>query len=275
MSKISEYQERLRQATAERERQSVADFASELKKTPEALLMQLRDAGVMKASVDDVLTLKDKHSLLTHLQGASSSKPKRKKIVLTTESHEKKLARSVAQQVNGAEFEVLQEFAGSVIFGDSINPNLQSLVNLIVAKAVLVGAMPPAKLGRPKRDELDAIGLQAAQLYWEMIDSGIGYQEAVDTVSGKFHKSERHIMRLIANHKNAVGDTLEERTGKRKWYEIMRDMYKEHPGALDRFKAMIEPKIPFPDLELGDYLEHLEEQVQELAASIKPLTIKT
>ena len=161
-----------------------------------------------------------------------------------------------------------------VISGDNIDPVVQRLVNLIVAKAVIVGALPLEKLGRPKSGDLDSIGRDAAQLYWEMIDSGIGYQEAVEAVSSKFHKSERHIMRLVAKHKKDIGDTLEERSRGRKWNEVMWDRCREHPGTLDRFKAMYEPKIPYPDLELADYLDHLEALTHELAASIKPLTKK-
>ena len=275
MSKISEYREQLRRKAKDAERQSVADFASQLGRSPETLLNQLKDAGIQKASAADSMTSEDKLALLTHLQTENGAKTRRKKITITVHSYENRLLKSVARKENGAEFEALKDFAGMVISGESIDPIFQSMINLIVAKAVLVGALPLAKLGRPKRDELDSIGFHAAQSYWEMIDSGVGYQDAVEKLSGEFHKSERHIMRLISKHKTAIGETLEERSRKREWNEIMRTMYTEHPGALDRFKAMYEPEIPLPDLELADYLEHLQEMTQVLADGIKPLTKKT
>ena len=66
---------------------TVAQFASELKKTPETLLEQLRSAGVTKRAPTDALTETDKQKLLAHLQ-ASHGMPvdNRKKITLVTKS---------------------------------------------------------------------------------------------------------------------------------------------------------------------------------------------
>ena len=66
---------------------TVAEFASELKKTPETLLEQLRSAGVAKRAPTDALTETDKQKLLAHLQ-ASHGMPvdNRKKITLVKKS---------------------------------------------------------------------------------------------------------------------------------------------------------------------------------------------
>ncbi len=62
---------------------TVAEFASELKKSTETLLDQLRSAGVPKASAGDVLTDADKHSLLNFLQSShGTASSERKKITL-------------------------------------------------------------------------------------------------------------------------------------------------------------------------------------------------
>jgi len=62
---------------------TVAEFASELKKSTETLLDQLRSAGVSKASPGDVLTDADKHSLLNFLQSShGTAGADRKKITL-------------------------------------------------------------------------------------------------------------------------------------------------------------------------------------------------
>ena len=45
---------------------TVAEFASELKKSPETLLEQLKSAGVSKAAPSDALTESDKQKLLAH-----------------------------------------------------------------------------------------------------------------------------------------------------------------------------------------------------------------
>ncbi|WP_225782889.1 translation initiation factor IF-2 [Xenophilus sp. Marseille-Q4582] len=66
---------------------TVAEFAQELKKTPETLLEQLRSAGVSKAAASDALTEGDKQQLLSHLKASHGSAPaERKKITLTKKS---------------------------------------------------------------------------------------------------------------------------------------------------------------------------------------------
>ena len=66
---------------------TVAEFAAELKKTPETLLQQLSFAGVAKASASDALTESDKQKLLSHLQAShGTGGADRKKITLTKKS---------------------------------------------------------------------------------------------------------------------------------------------------------------------------------------------
>ena len=67
---------------------TVAEFANELKKSPEDLLEQLQAAGVAKTSKNDPLTDSDKQQLLAHLKTASgvSEGGERKKITLTKRS---------------------------------------------------------------------------------------------------------------------------------------------------------------------------------------------
>ena len=47
---------------------TVAEFASELKKSTDTLLDQLKSAGVAKAAATDTLTEPDKQRLLSYLQ---------------------------------------------------------------------------------------------------------------------------------------------------------------------------------------------------------------
>ena len=65
---------------------TVAEFAAELKRTPDTLLEQLQAAGVPKRSVSDELTETDKQQLLSHLQSSSGVGGERKKITLTKRS---------------------------------------------------------------------------------------------------------------------------------------------------------------------------------------------
>jgi AraC-like DNA-binding protein len=252
MSKISDYQKALRKKKEEDDKQTVEELAVELMKKPGHLLKQLKEAGIQKSKASDVLTLRDKNQLLKHLQNLHRLKVPREKITSQVAAETNKLIRRVAQEENGAEFEALNYFLGTV----------------------LVGALPMQKLGRPKVEKLDAIGLQAASRYWEMIDSGVSYDEAVQKLSTEFHKSERHIMRLIAPHKKTVGETPEKRATHRSWNNIMREFYMSHPNFSNSFAKMFEPKIPVPDFTDDDCMEHLEEMILELATRAQSLTKK-
>ncbi|SFD96912.1 translation initiation factor IF-2 [Paracidovorax konjaci] len=66
---------------------TVAEFASELKKSPETLLDQLKSAGVSKAAPTDALTETDKQKLLAFLQAShGTATGDRKKITLMKKS---------------------------------------------------------------------------------------------------------------------------------------------------------------------------------------------
>jgi translation initiation factor IF-2 len=66
---------------------TVAEFASELKKSPETLLEQLKSAGVPKAQPGDALSEADKQKLLGYLQAShGTASGERKKITLVKKS---------------------------------------------------------------------------------------------------------------------------------------------------------------------------------------------
>ena len=66
---------------------TVAEFAKELKKSPDTLLEQLKSAGVSKSSAADALTDADKQKLLGFLKAShGTDTPERKKITLVKKS---------------------------------------------------------------------------------------------------------------------------------------------------------------------------------------------
>ena len=66
---------------------TVAEFAAELKKSPDTLLEQLRSAGVAKTASTDALSEADKQKLLGYLQAShGTAAPERKKITLVKKS---------------------------------------------------------------------------------------------------------------------------------------------------------------------------------------------
>jgi len=69
---------------------TVAEFASELKKSPDTLLEQLRSAGVNKTDTSDALTESDKQKLLGFLQASHGTlSGERKKISLVKKIHQR------------------------------------------------------------------------------------------------------------------------------------------------------------------------------------------
>ena len=67
---------------------TVAEFAAELKKSPDVLLEQLKSAGVAKSAASDALSEADKQKLLGYLKAShgTAAAPERKKITLTKKS---------------------------------------------------------------------------------------------------------------------------------------------------------------------------------------------
>ena len=66
---------------------TVSEFATELKKSTDTLLEQLKAAGVSKASATDALTDADKQKLLSYLQAShGTASGERKKITLVKKS---------------------------------------------------------------------------------------------------------------------------------------------------------------------------------------------
>ena len=66
---------------------TVAEFANELKKSPDTLLEQLKSAGVAKSAASDPLTEPDKQRLLSYLQAShGTATGERKKITLVKKS---------------------------------------------------------------------------------------------------------------------------------------------------------------------------------------------
>lgn len=187
------------------------------------------------------------------------------------------MTRAVAEKKNGAEFEALEYLLKAVVCGQKLAPPMQQLINILVAKSLLLGALPLRRLGRPKNENLESVGRNAAERYWSLVDSGATYQEAVEKVSLEIHKSERHVMRLVAKHKAEVGETLEQRTSQREFRNLLRRIYTDSPSAseaLSKYAQIFEPQIPPPDLTEDDYLEHLDELIDQLAVNAKPLTRK-
>jgi len=119
---------------------------------------------------------------------------------------------------NGAEAELLAHFAVEV------SQSLQEIVNAVMAKAVLTGRLPAFKArGRPRAQANP--GEAIAQRYFDLMDRGVGYATAIETLTVEFHKEERQIMRLVKTHKASVGETTEARERRREWWRLYAEKF--------------------------------------------------
>lgn len=268
MSKISAYIHSVQQHFKEtsEKTQTVAEFAEELRKPVNILLEQLQSAGLRK-NKDDIILESDKQSLLEYLQKSHrSEKSERRKITLSRGPSEAVIMwKAVAENKNGSAWEVLENFSLKIIYGQPIDPDLQRLVNLIIAKSVLEGALPNMRRGRPKSDDVEEMSRDVAQMYWDLRDGGKSYADAVEIIANQIYKDERHIMRMVEANTSNVGHTLEERERKRQWRSLMREMRKNGNSLPSIYEKFINPDLP-PELtniefDTSDYIDHLDELI--------------
>lgn len=255
MSKFGEYIDLQKQ----RRLSSVEDFAAEMNKTPAALLELLNEAGVKKSSKNDRITEADQKAWLSHLQRSHATAGPRKKITIVKRTFDP-LPHPIAEKKNGAEWDYLEAFSKEVIGGHPINADVQVTVNLIIAKAVLLGDLPQRKIGRPKSLDADEFGREVAQEYWDLRDSGSSYEEAVHKVAEEIHEDKRHVMRLVKLHKENIGLTFDERQRKRQWVEAMKSMQYQFPSSLRRSTPNAE-LTPAPEFTTADFIEYLDERI--------------
>jgi hypothetical protein len=118
----------------------------------------------------------------------------------------------------GADLGVLERLAEVVLSGGPIHPTLQRIANAIIAEAILKGALPSKKAGRKNADAFK--GHEAAYMFLELRDRGMGRTEAVAAVIEKFHVVERQIDRWVEEYRPMIGRFAEDRERFRVWREI-------------------------------------------------------
>lgn len=188
----------------------------------------------------------------------------RKKISII--SPQERALKALADDENGADLNVLQVLAGAVISGQEVKPDFQLVANAIVAQSILLGKLPPKKKGRPESP--DGVNARAvAEQYYRLRDDGVSYSDAVAKTSTRFHKDERHIMRLVKEGKAQIGNSPEKRKKDREWWTMCADMYQSQIAA---------GKEPYLDRMMRIYKEREEKDSQrDLIAELDSLINKT
>lgn len=256
--------------------QTVLEFAKELGQPPESVLAQFCVAGVAKESTADIVSLLDREKLLSWLkQNPRYAAQPRKRITLIP-TPDWVLGKDVANGVNGAEWELLENFAFQVSLGKVVQPKEQRLVNLIIAKSIISGALPPKPRGRPKDEDSDTLSLRVAMDYWEMRDAGVPYAIAVKNLSEQIHKDERHVMRLVKKHKSYVGETLDKRKLRREWHRVCAYMYSDEAGSPWRMVSFSgSDDVELRDLSEEDLLARLNKMISTEFIDLNLLTKKS
>ena len=126
------------------------------------------------------------------------------------------------------------------------------------------------------------MGMPVDRLIRQLADVGFTKSEhdALDQ-SERFHKDERHIMRMVKAHTEEVGATFERRQMWRRWAEAMRSVYSAegnrepkpsvYETILDGLK--LPPELESQEFEDEDYLDHLDELIRK-EADAKPLVTR-
>lgn len=163
---------------------------------------------------------------------------------------------------NGAEWEALRVMTANVLAGIPLETRFQAVTNAIVAKAFVMGKLPPMKRGRPQSED-GVDGWSVALLYFKLKDAGMSYADAVAEVAGKFHKDERQIMRLVNRYKSEVGgDDPAQRQRKSEWLAVCAKMAQlaEAEGRKGYFEIALEAlhaiQDPDPKEALDSLLDH-------------------
>jgi hypothetical protein len=184
------------------------------------------------------------------------------------ESAQHRALQALAKGENGAEWHMFDVLEDAVVSGKTIEPVFQTVVNVIVAKAFLLGKLPAKRKGRPKDAEGIMLGECVASRYYFLVDAGASYKEAVAQVAREFCKDERHIMRLVSEYKHRVGETVETRQQTRRWRQMSSEVLEEAKaeGRLTYLDQLYEAvSMDKPD----DRIEELEKLIQHSLSHIK------
>jgi len=260
VSKISEYLDRRRDSEKQANNETVAEFAASLNRTADNLIGQLKEAGVSVSGPDDQITEANKEVLLNYLRRVHALPETNRRIRIETRAQ--RLHRAIQENVSGAEIACLRELASNVIWEQPIDPLLQFLANTIVAKAVIQGSLPSERRGRPKDDGMQEFGETVAREFWTMRDSGTPYKNAIQTLSERYHKDERHLSRVIKSYTSDSWKTREGRDRDRAWWGLVAEFRRDHgPSQIEKIFARIDTTED-PEFSEQDCLDHLDEKLK-------------
>ena len=181
-----------------------------------------------------------------------------KRFTIRREDEQDAALRELAEDENGADLRVLELLMALVVTGQEIKPEFQRIANAIVAQSVLLGRLPSKPRGRPKDQENDDSRFIAMD-YYDLRDTGVSYSDAVAKLSAKYHKDERHIMRLVKRGAPIVGHTKEDRELRRQLLPHPNDCRPAVLRALEDFKEL--EREAFEKIMKHDFIGQLDDMI--------------
>lgn len=134
---------------------------------------------------------------------------------VTRQSSDAFAALAFLNNQSGAERRVLERVADAAIRGQAVSANLQKIANLIIAKALFEGKLPPKAAGRPSDEKFELNYIEYAYRYFELLDKRVSPAAAL--VSEEFHVEERQVERYASKYKWLIGYLPDERDRYRAW----------------------------------------------------------
>lgn len=118
---------------------------------------------------------------------------------------------------NGADRRVLELVAKAVIDGFDVNPHIQRVANVLLAKALLDGRLPVKASGRPKQETTSLKGVEITNRFYELLDGGMRRDDALIEAADYFKVEPRQVERAVERYRWLVGHFLEDRERFRAW----------------------------------------------------------
>ena len=133
---------------------------------------------------------------------------------------QQKALEAISEGENGAEQHAFHVLAWLALDGGDIHPIFQQVMNLLMAEIVFTGRLPYSKSGRPKNEDSHLDGVCLAWEFFDLRDQGISYEETMQRLESKYHKSERQLARTIQKHGEHLPKTKEERDKRREFLRL-------------------------------------------------------
>jgi hypothetical protein len=105
--------------------------------------------------------------------------------------------------------------ADAILSGSVVSPEIQRIANLLLAKSLIDGRLPPKAPGRPYDEAAEVKHFECAYRYFDLLDKNTPRPD--EHVSAQMHMESRQIQRYAKEFKQLIGSSPAERDRFRAW----------------------------------------------------------